>query len=229
MTDDGKPGVGDALDEALMETHHLANLSGLDEAQLARRRLLEAQSATSVERTRDRLEQAIEYLELARLERRDTAAGFVQARELVAYAEAGLRSERPVPLTGSPEELVRSERDPEPRQTLQDLRSEVAVNSYEQLRYDVNLDDTFQELHRQLNDDEIEHEPADDGELDVDDALEMASLEMDIERSLQGEERDSEFEFVDDEELADGEEVAADGDADGGVASGDDDAIVEES
>lgn len=201
MTDDGMPGVKEALDEALMETHHLANLSNLDEARLARRRLVEAQSASSVERTRDRLEQAIEYLELARLERRDTAAGFVQARELVSYAEAGLRRERPVPLTGSPLELVQSEPEPERRQTLQELRAEAAVNSFDQLQYDVELQDTFDEMYRQVNAGEIDHEPADDGDLDPDAALELASLEMDIERTIQRPDDDSAFEFVEGEEL----------------------------
>lgn len=217
------PGVGEALDEALLETHHLANLSGLDEAQQARRRLVEAQSASSVERTRDRLEQAIEYLELARMERRDTAAGFVQARELVAYAEAGLTRERPVPMTGSPVELVRSAPERERRKNLQELRAEAAVSSYQQLRYDVRLEDTFRTLHREVNEGEIEHVPADDPELDPEAALELASLEMDIERSLQGTDEDraeSEFEFVEDDELAsaDGGTSPADGDPGRGEA-----------
>lgn len=205
MTDDGKPGVAEALDEALMETHHLANISGLDEARLARRRLVEAQSATSVHRTRDRLEQAIEYLELARLERRDTAAGFVQARELVAYAEAGLRAERPAPLDRSPLDLLRRTSEPESRETLAELRADAAVGSFEQLRHDVQLEDTFRELQRQVNDGEFDHEPADDGDLDPEAALSLASLEMDIERSLQDAGDDSEFEFVEDGELADPE------------------------
>lgn len=213
MTDDGMPGVGEALDEALMETHHLANLSDLHEARLARRRLVEAQSATSVELTRDRLEQAIEYLELARLERRDTAAGFVQARELVSYAQAGLRRERPVPLTGSPLELVQSEPERETRRTLQELRADTAVNSFEQLRYDVELEDTFRELQRQVTTGEIDHESADDGDLDPEAALRLASLEMDIERSLQRSGDDSEFEFVADDDLAapDRQEAVPDG------------------
>lgn len=186
-----------------METHHLANLSGLDEARMARRRLVEAQSATSIERTRDLLGQAVEYLELARLERRDTAAGFVQARELVTYAEAGLRRERPLPLTGSPLELVNTSLEPERRRTLQELRSEAAVNSFQQLRYDVNLEGSFRELRRKLKAGEVEHKPADDGELDVDTALELASLEMDIERSLQRPDDGSEeFDFVDDADIA---------------------------
>jgi hypothetical protein len=212
MTDDGKPGVGAALDEALMETHHLANISGLDEAQLARRRLVEAQSASSVSRTRDRLRQAIEYLELAKLERRDTAAGFVQARELVAYAESGLQREQPVPLTGSPAELVRSaevDREPNHRGTLQDLRAERAVSSFDQLRYDVKLDDTFRELEQLINEGELDHEPADDGELDVEAALDLASLEMDIERSIQRPEHGSEFEFVDSDDLESADQAAA--------------------
>jgi hypothetical protein len=212
MTDDGKPGVGAALDEALMETHHLANISGLDEARLARRRLVEAQSASSVSRTRDLLAQAIEYLELAKLERRDTAAGFVQARELVAYAESGLQREQPIPLTGSPADLVRSaevDREPDHRGTLQDLRAERAVNSFEQLRYDVELDDTFQELERLINEGELDHEPADDGDLDVEAALELASLEMDIERSIQRPEHGSEFEFVDSDDLESADQPGA--------------------
>lgn len=202
MTDDGKPGVAAALDEALMETHHLANLSGLDEARQARRRLVEAQSASSVARTRDRLDQAIEYLELARMERRDTAAGFVQARELVAYAEAGLQTERPVPLTSSPTELVRSAPEREPRRTLEELLAEARVNSFDQLRYDVALDATFDQLRREVADDPERPDPADRGDLDPEAALELASLEMDIERSLQGPADDSAFEFVDDDELA---------------------------
>lgn len=230
MTDDGKPGVGEALDEALMETHHLANLSGIDEARLARRRLVEAQSATSVPRTRDRLEQAIEYLELARLERRDTAAGFVQARELVAYAEAGLRDERPVLLEGSPVELVRSEPESDTRRTLRELRADAAVNSFEQLQHDVKLEDTFRKLQRQVNRGELDHEPADDGDLDPDAALELADLEMDIERSLQGPGDDTEFEFVENDQLAstggDGEENEEGAGDEEPVATGDEDSVA---
>jgi len=222
MTDDGHPGVGEALDEALMETHHLANLSGLDEAELARRRLIEAQSATSVERTRDRLDQAIEYLELARLERRDTASGFVQARELVAHAQAGLRREQPVPLTGSPLELVRAKREPEHRRTLRELRADAAVSSWEQLQYDVKLEGAFRELQRMVDRGELDHEPADDGEFDPESALELASLEMDIERALQRSGEATEFEFVDSGDLASGAERGDDGvggpDGDGGDA-----------
>lgn len=209
MSDDGTPGVEEALDEALMETHHLANLSGLDAARQARRRLVEAQSASSVARTRDRLEAAIEYLELARLERRDTAAGFVQARELVAYAEAGLQAEQPVPLRGEVAELVRSEPEREPPRSLEELRAEAAVSSYEQLRIEVTLDQTFRQLYRDVDADLGRDGPA--GDLDPETALAVAGLEMDIERSLQGpDDVATDFEFLDAEDLTAAENRAAD-------------------
>jgi hypothetical protein len=68
----------------------------------------------------------------------------------------------------------------------------------------------------------------DDGKLDVDAALELASLEMDIERSLQGaDEAESEFQFVGQEELTSANggvasDTSSDGESGGGQPSGDD-------
>jgi len=107
------------------------------------------------------LEAAIEYLEFARPERRDTAAGVVRARELVASAEAGLQAEQPVP-----------------------LRAEAAVTSYERLRREVTIDRPFRGLYRDVGADLGSDGPA--GGLDPETALAVDGVEVAIERSLQG-------------------------------------------
>ena len=71
---DGHGTPGRFIEDALIEAHHLANLTGLDEAKLARKRLVSAQSATREAKVRDLLHDAIEFLELARMERRDAMA-----------------------------------------------------------------------------------------------------------------------------------------------------------
>lgn len=200
--------VEEAVEDALIATHHLANISGLREAKLARHRLVEAQSASDLRTTRDRLEDAGEYLELARLERRDCADGFREARDTVARAEAALRFERPVPMRGSPESLVGPE--PRRRRSLEDLRRETAVNSFEQLRYDVAIEEAFAELRRQARgaDRRPEDAPAEDGapaDVGVEEALRLASLEVDIERALlqaPDSPADTEFRFLSPDQLA---------------------------
>ena len=247
MDDDERWIVEGGIERALIETHHLANISDLPEAELARRRLVEAQSADSLTRTRDHLEDASEFLELARLARRDCAAGFTEAHDLVARAEAALRFERPIPLSNDPISLFRNGRDSRP--TLEDLEREAAVNSFEQLKHDVALEEAFDEIRRQATGvDDASHVPADPvtgdridtpagdgadtaardgpdpdpkefgsqpesgsqpapGEVGVEEALRLASLEVDIQRSLMRKsasevEADSEFQFVSTEELA---------------------------
>jgi len=145
--DDGEP--AGHIEDALIEAHHLANLTGLDEAKLARKHLVNAQSATATARRRDLLRAASEYLELARVERRDTAAGFAEAQRLALRAEEALGEEAPPPKRPVGELLAE---EPEPRRprrrSLVELREEAAVNSFEQLRYDVLLDDLFESVRR---------------------------------------------------------------------------------
>jgi hypothetical protein len=80
--DPEEPAPTDLVESAVIEVHHLANLTGLDEARMARRRLVDAQRAARSAKTRDLLLEASEYLELARMERRDAAAGFDEAGPL---------------------------------------------------------------------------------------------------------------------------------------------------
>lgn len=207
MSDDRSRTVAEAIEAALIETHHLANISGLNEAKLARRRLVEAQTASKATRAHDRLDRAVEYLELARLERRDCAAGFVEARELIETAIAGLGTTGRGPVRRSPAELL-AER--ETRKSLQELRREVASGSFEQLRHEVLLDETFGHLRREAATDgdggspEPEPDPSD---LDVERALALASREMEIAESVQNaRSADSEFEFVSRDSLTDPEE-----------------------
>ena len=272
MDDDERWAVEGGIERALIETHHLANISDLPEAELARRRLVAAQSADSLTRTRDHLEDASEFLELARLARRDCAHGFTEAHDLVARAEAALRFERPVPLSNDPVSLFRG--GPDPRPTLEELEREAAVHSFEQLKHDVALEEAFDEIRRQATDadDVSDHVPADPvtgdridtaaedgaedgtdpaaedgadaaqeepeegaktashseehpapegpdsrlpaGEVGVEEALRLASLEVDIQRSLMKASAstagaDSEFQFVSTDELASREESQA--------------------
>ena len=273
MADDEHWVLEGGIEQALIETHHLANISNLPEAELARQRLVAAQSADSLTRTRDHLADASEFLELARLARRDCAAGFAQARDLVAMAEAALRFERPVPLAADPATLLRDGPKSRRRRTLQELRRETAVSSFEQLKYDVALEEAFEEIRCRVIDadgDPFPHLPADpvtgsradpaagngddqaagngddpaseatgeevtaemgsDGqsppdteatmsqpvsrEIGVEEALRLASLEVDIQRSLMRASAsaagaDSEFQFVSTEELASREESRA--------------------
>lgn len=133
------------LEAALFEAHHLANLTGMDLARLARRRLVSAQSAEGRAGTRDHLQDAIEYLELARLERRDTAAGFARARSLATEADAALGAERP-PVRHSLDRLLEPAPPAGPAVDLVARRREAAVTSFEQLRHDVALEEAFSEL-----------------------------------------------------------------------------------
>lgn len=206
MVDEEWRVVEEAVEDALIETHHLANISGLREAKLARHRLVEAQSASDLHTTRDRLEDASEYLELARLARRDCADGFREARDSVARAEAALHFERPVPMTGSPESLVGP--TPRRRRSLEDLRRESAADSFEQLRYDVALEEAFAELRRQARGADGNSGATDHGtpaDLGAEEALRLASLEVDIERALlrsPATPAESEFRFVSTDQLS---------------------------
>lgn len=179
--DEGDDGPTGNVEAALIEAHHLANLTGLDEAKLARRHLVNAQSATGTARRRDLLRQAAEYLELARVERRDTAAGFAEARRLAVRAEEAL-GEGDQPLERSVEELLGEAPDPrQPRQrSLVDLREEAAVNSFEQLRYDVLLDDLFESVRH--GEPTTREAPA--AELDPREALVLAM--RDLEEAVDG-------------------------------------------
>lgn len=236
MVDD-RWAVEGGIERALIETHHLANISGLEEADRARQRLVEAQSAGSLRRTRDHLADAREYLELARLARRDCAAGFAKARDLTARAEAALRFERPVPSSNDPAALLPdgSASRSRPRRSLAELRREAAVNSFEQLRYDVALEEAFAELARRARagaghsnaaddganaaddeanatDDGAARQFEDPGDLDAEEALRLASLEVDIERSLLGSEADAEtgFRFLSSDQVASRDRASAD-------------------
>ena len=260
MADDEHWILEGGIEQALIETHHLANISDLPEAELARRRLVAAQSADRLTRTRDYLADASQFLELARLARRDCAAGFAEARDLVSMAEAALSFERPVPLSDDPVTLFRDGSDS--RRTLEELQRETAVNSFERLKYDVAIEDAFEEIRRQATkagDDPSRHVHADPvtgdwpdsepkngadseaevadeeapregvfsgkehatseepesqpvtGEIGVEEALRLASLEVDIQRSLMRTsastaEADSEFQFVSTDELVSREE-----------------------
>lgn len=213
---DERPSPQESIENALIETHHLANLTGLDEAELARRRLVNAQSATRQSKTRDLLADACEYLELARLERRDAAAGFAAARRYARNAQLILRPETQPPVDGSIAELLATDLSDE-RRSLEDLRREAAVGSYDGLKRDTALELAFAEIRSQASDGVIENPNAfDDGDggpatnsdgpdsrLDVETALKMASLEVDIRRALQKTRgaRESEFKFVTSDQL----------------------------
>lgn len=241
---DERPSPSEFIEEALIEAHHLANLTGLDEAKLARRRLVNAQSATRRTKTRDLLADACEYLELARLERRDAAAGFAKARRYARNAQIGLRHERRAAVERSVAELLAADL-PSERRTLQDFRREQAVTSYDVLKRDTALEVTFAEIRSQATDGVIENPNAFDGDdltdgedhdrsnghdgtngnsqasangndheepraegvdlkMNAERAIELASLEVDIRRALQktrGAYRDSEFEFVSNDDL----------------------------
>lgn len=224
---DGSGGADEDIEAALIETHHLANLSGLREAELARKRLVEAQSAAGRRRTRDLLVDAREYLELARLQRRDCAPGFTEARDLAAAAEAALGHERPLP-SRLPAGLFR----PSPRRgrSLAALRREAAVSSYEQLRYDLALEEVFAEIRRQVRAETDEAgagaraeagtggtggaeetgPDADGRDLAPEEALRLAGLEVDIERAvMNARPAEADFEFLSPDQLVAPEAAAA--------------------
>lgn len=234
---DERPSPREFIEDALIEAHHLANLTGLDEAELARRRLVNAQSATRRAKTRDLLADACEYLELARLERADAAAGFAKARRYARNAQLTLRPEISPLVDGSVAELLAAD-FPSETSTLEDLRQDAAVSSYDGLKRDTALELAFAEIRSQASDGVIEHpnaveetstgersEPATNGvdadpvtngertgsvgdgsdaHLDAEDAIRMASLEVEIRRALQrtrAAHRESEFQFLTSEQI----------------------------
>ncbi len=218
-SDDEQPSPQKFIEAALFEAHHLANLTGLDEAELARRRLVNAQSASRRTKTRDLLADACEYLELAGLERRDAAAGFAKARRYARNAEVELRHESPTVAEKSVLELLHAE-SPRDRRSLTELRREATVQSYERLRQDTALELAFSEIRSQAGDGVIDdphavedEEPAlgtadPDRTGSVEEALRLASLEVDIRRALQGGREagaDSEFQFLSSEQLVSGD------------------------
>lgn len=185
------------LQDALMEVHHLANLTNAEEALQARRRLVDAQSATRTTKKRDRLQEAIEYLELARLERRDAAKGFEKARMLAIRAETALSGEGHVQ-NFNIDRLFEPSRWSSDRETLADLREQAEVESLDQLRYELALEQLFAELKG-----EVEADPADpdlpERDLSPDEALLLAANEFADESAA----RDAGgFEFVEEESLA---------------------------
>lgn len=223
---DDRPSPREFIENALIEAHHLANLTGLDEAELARRRLVNAQSATRKTKTRDLLADACEYLELARLERHDAAAGFAKARRYARNAQLSIAPDTPPAVDRSVVELLEADLSTD-RRSLEDLRQEVAVGSYDGLKRDTALELAFAEIRSQarngvienphaVDDDSGDGVPSSNGEshdsagevhdqpLDVEDAIRMASLEVDIRRALQktrAAHRDSEFQFVTSDQL----------------------------
>ncbi|PSP80264.1 hypothetical protein BRC81_03510 [Halobacteriales archaeon QS_1_68_20] len=217
--DDDQPSPQEFIEAALFEAHHLANLTNLDEAELARQRLVNAQSATRRTKVRDLLADACEYLELAGQARRDAAAGFAKARRYARNAEVELRHESPPAAERSVAELLRAD-SPRERRSLRELRREATVPSYERLRQDTALELAFAEIRSQATDGVIENPHVVDEEravLDphdqptsgnVEEALQMASLEVEIRQSLQngGEtDADSEFQFLSSDQLVSGE------------------------
>lgn len=168
------PDPASFVEQALIETHHLANLTGIEEAKLARRRLVDAQSATRETKTRDLLQEAIEYLELARMERRDAAKGFEKARMLTIRAETEMGGEGHVQ-NFSIDRLFEPSRWSTGRDTLADLREEAAVNSYEMLRYEMAMEQLFDELRGGLDAESEEFSPED---LTAEEALELAENEF---------------------------------------------------
>jgi hypothetical protein len=164
------------VEDALVEAHHLANLTDLETAKLARRSLVNAQSASRTAKRRDLLRQAAEYLELARLERRDTAAGFAEAQRLTTRAESSLREEGALlerPLAGLLDDGATRPRAH--RRSLTELREEAAVGSFEQLRYDVLLDDLFDAVREDEASADGDGVP---GDVDPEEALRLAHREL---------------------------------------------------
>jgi len=177
--DDTGDGAGSYVERALIETHHLANLTGLDEAERARRSLVNAQSAERVAKERDLLRQAAEYLELARIDRRDAASGFAEAQRLAMRAETALGEEGALlerPLTelfdGGPE------RPRQQRESLVELREQAAVGSFEQLRYDVLLDELFSTVRAEAGPEDEEPAGGAGGDVAVEEALTLADREL---------------------------------------------------
>lgn len=206
--DAGPPGR--FIERALIESHHLANLTGLDEAKLARKRLVSAQSATSEAKVRDLLHDAIEFLELARMERRDAAAGFAKAKRYAIYAESELSHEDHVQSFSVErlfdDTLVHSTH----RQSLEDLRMESRVGSYEELTYEMALEESFQDLRREVvgADGDGAGRPYDEEpeELTIEEALRLANVELTLERQNQQPlEREGGFDFLTDEKLVSAE------------------------
>lgn len=170
---DGDADPEDAIQGALMEVHHLANLTGTDEAELARQRLVSAQSASRPSRTLDLLGEAQEYLQLARLQRRDTAAGFAEAEAYVVDAAAALREEAP-PVQGSVAEVVSGPSDHARRRSLLDMRDEAAVDSFDDLRSEVVVDELFRAVRRSVRAETAEREGDEDGGDDANDGGDAA-------------------------------------------------------
>lgn len=176
------------IEKALIEAHHLANLTGTEEAKLARRRLVDAQSASRETKTRDLLQEAVEYLELARMDRRDAAKGFEKARLHAIRAETALSGEGHVRNWSIDRLFEPSEWSD--RETLADLREEESVDSYEQLRYEMAMERLFEEL-RGGDPEESEEDPPDD--LSVEEALLLANRELADESARRD---DGGFEFL---------------------------------
>ena len=207
--DPEEPSPTDLVESALIEVHHLTNLTGLDEAKMARRRLVDAQSAARSAKTRDLLLEASEYLELARMERRDAAAGFEEAGQYAQEAALRLGDEDAVPVEEPVGEMLLA--DPERgRRTLAEFHREESVGSYARLRHDTGLELAFARIRSEADDGVIDdpHAVTDDDEdapESVEAALSAASLEVDIERAIQNASQsraDSEFQFLSADQLA---------------------------
>jgi hypothetical protein len=187
------------VERALIETHHLANLTGTEEAKQARRRLVDAQSASRVTKTRDLLREAVEYLELARMDRRDAAKGFEKARMLAIRAETALGGEGRIQ-NRSIDRLFEPSKWSTDRETLLDLAEHEAVDSYEQLKYEMAMEGVFEELRGEVDDAELpfEDEPP-RPDLSAEAALSLAAEELSDDDDPADDEG---FVFVDAESLA---------------------------
>lgn len=208
-TDSGN--AGPFIEDALIEAHHLANLTGLDEAKLARKRLVSAQSATRESKVRDLLHDAIEFLELARMERRDAADGFAKAKRFAIYAESELSHEDHVQ-NFSVERLFDENLSLSThRQSLEELRDEAEVGSYEELLYEMALEESFEDLRKEIEgrDGDGAGKPYNEEmeEITIEEALRLANVELTLERQNQQPlEREGGFDFLTDEKLVQAED-----------------------
>lgn len=79
--------VGDLIEDALFEVHHLANLTGSSHADRARDYLLRAQSATEEDKKREYLVEACQRLEVAMDHNPGFSESFKMARDKALEAE----------------------------------------------------------------------------------------------------------------------------------------------
>ena len=140
------------------------------------------------------------------MERRDAAAGFAKAKRYAVYAESELSHEDHVQ-SFSVERLFDDTLTlSSHRQTLEDLREEAEVRSYKELLYEMALEQSFEELRREIEgkngdgagtpyDEETE-------DMTIEEALRVANVELTLERQNQQPlERDGGFDFLTDEQL----------------------------